>query len=69
MRQRLQRSSVLQQYLQIRLLRNDKSRVIEYLETRIEECKIDRVYENRIALVGMRESIYQEVLDRVEGKK
>ena len=54
---------------EIRLLRNDKSRVIEYLETRIEECKIDRAYENRIALVGMRESIYQEVLDKVEGKK
>lgn len=54
---------------EIRLLKNDKCRVIDYLETRIEECKIDRAYENGIALIGMRESIYQDILDKVEGKK
>lgn len=54
---------------EIRLLNNDRCRVLEYLETRIEECKIDRAYENGIALIGMRESIYQDILDRVEGKK
>ena len=53
---------------EIRLLHNDKCRVIDYLETRIEECKIDRAYENGIALIGMRESIYQDILNRVEGK-
>ena len=54
---------------EIRLLKNDKSRVIEYLETRIEECKIDRAYEKGIVLIGMRESIYQDILNKVEGKK
>ena len=54
---------------EIRLLKNDKSRVIDYLETRIEECKIDRAYEKGIVLIGMRESIYQDILNKVEGKK
>ena len=47
-------------------LRDDKNAIVAYLLGKINEAKIDRIYENGNSYATIQERIYQEILDKID---
>lgn len=52
---------------EVKSLISEKEDLIDYLTTKVEESKLERVYDTELktTYIGVRETIYNEILDRI----